>query len=136
MTFLGRTHADSSRTAGRAFLALARGDSAQAAAGLERAADELPDAAPFLLALAARVQVARHQDPAAIVLWERIVTHFAEAPEAAESDLEWARALIRAKNNSGAIERLEHLLLTYPQSALLPQARRELETLRPRAADQ
>ncbi len=136
MTFLGRTQADSSRTAGRAFLALVRGDSAQASADLERAADELPDAAPFLLALAARVHVARHQDPAAIVLWERIVTHFAAAPEAAESDLEWARALIRAKNNSGAIERLEHLLLTYPQSALLPQARRELETLRTRAAEQ
>ena len=136
MAFLGRTHADSSRTAGRAFLALARGDSAQAAAGLERAADELPDAAPFLLGLAARVQAARHRDPAAIVLWERIVTHFAAAPEAAESDLEWARALARAKNNPGAIERLEHLLLTYPQSALLPQARRELEVLRTGAADQ
>ena len=136
MAFLGRTHADSSRIAGRAFLALARGDSVQAAAGLERAAVELPDAAPFLLALAARVQAARHQDPAAIVLWERIVTHFAAAPEAAESDLEWARALTRAKNNPGAIERLEHLLLTYPQSALLPQARRELEVLRTGAAEQ
>ena len=136
MAFLGRTHADSSRTAGRAFLALARGDSAQAAIALERAADDLPDAAPFLLALAARVQSARHLDPAAIVLWERIVTHFAAAPEAAESDLEWARALTRAKNNSGAIERLEHLLLTYPQSALLPQARRELESLRTGATEQ
>ena len=135
MAFLGRTHADNSRIAGRAFLALARGDSAQAAIGLERAADDLPDAAPFLLALAARVQAARHLDPAAIVLWERIVTRFAAAPEAAESDLEWARALTRAKNNSGAIERLEHLLLTYPQSALLPQARRELESLRTGATE-
>jgi tetratricopeptide (TPR) repeat protein len=130
MTFLGRTSADSSRTAGAAFLALARGDSARAAAAFERAAGELSDAAPFLLALAARVQAARRQDPAAIVLWKRIVTQYASAPEAAESDLEWSRALRRAKDNNGAIERLEHLLLTYPQSALLPQARRELESLR------
>jgi hypothetical protein len=27
----------------------------------------------------------------------------------------------------GAIERLEHLILTYPTSALVPQARRELD---------
>jgi outer membrane protein assembly factor BamD (BamD/ComL family) len=31
---------------------------------------------------------------------------------------------------SGAANRLEHLILSYPQSALVPQARRELELVR------
>jgi len=130
MALLSRTKADSSRTAGAAFLALARGDSAQAATRLERAADELPDAAPLLLALAARVQSARHQDGPAIALWQRILTQYATAPEAAESDLEWARTLRRKGDVAGAVDHLEHLILTYPQSALVPQARRELDAVR------
>jgi hypothetical protein len=130
MALLSRTKADSSRAAGAAFLALARGDSAQAAMRFERAADELPDAAPLLLALAARVQSARHQDGPAIALWQRILTQYATAPEAAESDLEWARTLRRKGDVNGAVDHLEHLILTYPQSALVPQARRELEAAR------
>jgi tetratricopeptide (TPR) repeat protein len=130
MALLSRTKADSSRAAGAGFLALARGDSAQAAVRFERAADELPDAAPLLLALAARVQSARHQDGPAIALWQRILTQYATAPEAAESDLEWARTLRRKGDVNGAVDHLEHLILTYPQSALVPQARRELEAAR------
>ncbi len=130
MALLSRTNADSSRNAGAAFLSLARGDSAQAVTRFERAADELPDAAPLLLALAARVQSARHQDGPAIVLWQRILSQYATAPEAAESDLEWARALRRKGDVAGAVDHLEHLILTYPQSALVPQARRELDAVR------
>jgi tetratricopeptide (TPR) repeat protein len=130
MAFLGRTKADSSRSAGAAFLALARGDSAQAVTRLERAADELSDAAPLLLGLAARIQSSRHQDGPAITIWQRILTQYASAPEAAESDLEWARTLRRKGDTAGAVEHLEHLILTYPQSALVPQARRELDAVR------
>ena len=130
MALLSRTKADSSRSAGAAFLALAKGDSAQAAVRFERAAEELPDAAPLLLALAARVQSARHQDGPAIALWQRILNQYATAPEAAESDLEWARTLRRKGDMPGAVDHLEHLILTYPQSALVPQARRELEAAR------
>ncbi|MFI5233447.1 MAG: hypothetical protein ACHQSE_13140, partial [Gemmatimonadales bacterium] len=129
MALLSRTKADSSRTAGAAFLALARGDSTQAAMRFERAADELPDAAPLLLALAARVHSARHQDGPAIAIWQRILTQYATAPEAAESDLEWARTLRRKGDVQGAVDHLEHLILTYPQSALVPQARRELDAV-------
>jgi tetratricopeptide (TPR) repeat protein len=130
MALLGRTRADSSRSVGAAFLALARGDSAQAAARFERAADELSDAAPLLLALAARIQTARRQDRAAIALWQRIAQRHATTPEAAEADLEWGRILRRRGEASAAIERFEHLILSYPQSALVPQARRELEAVR------
>jgi tetratricopeptide (TPR) repeat protein len=130
MALLSRTKADSSRAAGSAFLALARGDSAQAAMRFERAAEELPDAAPLLLALSARIQSARKQDGPAIALWTRILGQYSAAPEAAESDLEWARTLRRKGDVAGAIDHLEHLILTYPQSALVPQARRELEAVR------
>jgi tetratricopeptide (TPR) repeat protein len=130
MALLGRTKADSSRECGAAFLALARGDSAQAAMRFERAADELSDAAPLLLALAARVQTARRQERPAVALWQRIVQRYPTAPEAAEGDLEWGRLLRRKGDTNGAVERFEHLILTYPQSALVPQARRELEAVK------
>jgi tetratricopeptide (TPR) repeat protein len=135
MSLLGRTKADSSREVGSAFLALARFDSAQAAQRFERAADALDDAAPLLLALAARIHSARRQDAAAIGLWQRVVRQYASAPEAAEADLEWARTLRRKGDASGAQERLEHLILSYPQSALVPQARRELDAVRTGAPD-
>jgi tetratricopeptide (TPR) repeat protein len=135
MSLLGRTRADSAPEVGRAYLALARLDSAQAAQRFERAAESLSDAAPLLLALAARIHSARRQDGAAIVLWQRIVGQYASAPEAAEADLEWARTLRRKGDASGAQERLEHLILSYPQSALVPQARRELEAVRTGASD-
>ena len=63
-------------------------------------------------------------------LWRRIVSEQGEAPEAAEAELEWARALRRGGDTQGAVAHLEHLILSAPQSALLPQARRELELLR------
>lgn len=130
MAMLGRTRADSGPTAGSAFLALARGDSTGAAQRFERAADELGDAAPLLLAYAARLWSLRRNDGQAITLWSRIVKRYPVSPEAAESDLEWARTLRRKGDAVGATERFEHLILSFPNSALVPQARRELETLR------
>ena len=135
MSLLGRTKADTSREVGSAFLALARLDSAQAAQRFERAAAALGDAAPLLLALAARIHSGRRQDAAAIGLWQRIVRQYASAPEAAEADLEWARTLRRQGDATGAQERLEHLILSYPQSALVPQARRDLDAVRTGASD-
>ena len=60
-------------------------------------------------------------------MWDNIIRTYPQAPEAAESDLEWAKVLRKQGNGQAAILRLEHLILTYPQSALVPQARRELE---------
>ena len=130
MAMLGRTRADTGRTAGAAFLALARGDTAGAAQRFERAADELGDVAPLLLGYAARLWSQRKADGQAIALWSKIVQRYPLAPEAAEADLEWARTLRRKGDTRGATERLEHLILSFPNSALVPQARRELELLR------
>jgi len=130
LAVLARTRAERAPGTGNAFLTLAAGDSASAATKLAAAAAELPDAAPLLLAAAARLHSARKDDDGAIALWRTIVAQHERSPEAAEADLEWARALRRKGATADAVARLEHLILTYPQSALVPQARRELELAR------
>lgn len=130
LSLLNRTRESRSPAIGQAFLALAKGDSVQAAQRFERAAADLADAAPLLLALAARIETARRDEERSLTLWKRVAAEHPESPEAAEADLEWARGLRRRGDIPGARERLEHLILTYPSSALVPQARRELDTLR------
>ena len=125
---------DRSEAIGTAFLALARGDSVQAAQRFERAADSLPDAASLLLTLAARVETARRAEARAVALWTRVATEHARSTEAPEAQLEWARALRRRGDRAGARAHLETLILDYPGSALVPQARRELDALRSGAA--
>jgi tetratricopeptide (TPR) repeat protein len=126
---LTRTQAERSPAVGKAFLAVARGDTNAAAAAFEEAARELPDAGSLLLLQAARLHSARGS-ARAVVLWHRIADVHAASPEAPEALLEWGRALHRSGDAAGAIERLEQLILSYPRSALLPQARRELEQAR------
>src|SRR6185312_3576996 len=53
LALLARTRADRAPVAGDAFLLLARGDTSGAAQGFQKAATELGDAAPLLLATAA-----------------------------------------------------------------------------------
>ncbi len=128
-----RTRVMRSPKAGNAFLALAQRDSASAQQHFVAAAEEVDEAAPLMLAAAARIATTRGDSAsaeAALGIWARIVRDHPTSPEAAEADLEWAKALRRAGDNAAAIARLEHLLLTYPQSALAPQARRELDLAR------
>ena len=127
LAFLARTRVDSAPQAGGAFLALIHGDSAAAAAQLESSAVTVPDAAALMINAAARISAARHDDSGAITLWQRISEQYPNAPEAAESELEWARVLRRRGDTAGVVQRLEHMILTYPRSALVPQARRELD---------
>lgn len=134
LALLGRTSADSVPVVGGAFLALARGDSAVAVRDFTLAADALPDAAPLFLATAARLAAAIGDDASALSAWERVTNQFPTSPEAAESDLGWARLLLRRGENADAAARLEHLILSYPESALVPQARRELQLI-PTGAD-
>lgn len=127
---VSRTRGDEGPVLGAGFLALARGDSAAAATKFVEAAAEHPEAASALLLGAARLRLV-HGDPAgATALWSRIVSRHADTPEAAEAELDWARALRRGGDVTGAIAHLEHLILSAPQSALLPQARRELDLAR------
>jgi tetratricopeptide (TPR) repeat protein len=127
---VSRVRGDSAPQLGAAFMALARGDSAVAAQRFVDAAARHPEAASAILLAAARVHAARNDTKSAVAVWQRIVEQYASAPEAAEAELEWARALRRSGDTAGAIAHLEHLILNAPQSALLPQARRELDLVR------
>ncbi|MBK6487674.1 MAG: hypothetical protein IPF98_12520 [Gemmatimonadetes bacterium] len=130
MALLSRTRAEYAPPVGAAFLVLARGDTAEAARQFAATAETLTDAAPFLLLVSARLWQSSGDTPQAVQLWQRLITDHSDAPEAAEAELDWARLLRRAGDTAGAIAHLEHLILTYTQSALVPQARRELELAR------
>ena len=127
LSVLSRTRGERSVGIGRAFLALARSDTAAAAADFESAAKDVVDASPLLLGIAARLYRSTSDSAKSESLWQVLISEHTQSPEAAESDLEWAKVLRRRGNGAAAIARLEHLILTYPQSALVPQARRELE---------
>lgn len=127
---VARVTADSAPALGQAFLILARGDTAAAATAFVGSTERLPEVASVLLYTAAQLRMGVKNDSGAIPLWQRVVEQYASSAEAPASDLEWARALRRAGNSAGAVSRLEHLILTFPQSALVPQARRDLEQLR------
>lgn len=127
VAFVSRTRVNQAPLAGKAFLTLARGDSAGAALALARAATEVPDAASILLLAAAAVQSDQKHETPAIALWQQIIELHATTPEAAEAELNWSKLLRKRGDKTGAIAHLEHLILSWPDSALLPQARRELE---------
>jgi tetratricopeptide (TPR) repeat protein len=132
LAIIARIHADSAPALGKAFLLLARNDTVGAATAFAEAAERQAsgDATSILLATAAQLRAALRDDAQAMVLWRRIVEQQSTTPEAPSAELEWARALRRHGDTAGAAVRLEHLILTYPQSALVPQARRELDLVR------
>lgn len=121
---------DSAPAVGAAFLTLARLDSSGAAKAFEAVAPANGGAASAMLALAGQIDASRHDDGNAVRLWARILKEYPQSPEAAGAELAWARQLGRAGNKADATAHLEHMILTYPDSALVPQARRELELAR------
>lgn len=130
LALVARLRVDSAPQLGVAFLTLARGDTLAAAAALAETAERLPDIASLVLYTAAQLHAARRDYGRAVPLWRRVVEQYALSAEAPAAGLEWARALRRDGDAAAAASRLEHLILKYPQSALVPQARRELELLR------
>jgi len=122
---------DSMPDLGRALLQLDQGDTVQAAAGFERVAAGLPAAhgGAELYLLAGRLSAALGKPEEA----ERPLRAGAvkEAPSTAPAaELALAELFISAQRGADAVEILEHLILTYPQSAVVPQARRKLDEAR------
>jgi hypothetical protein len=122
---------DSLPALGQALLDLARADSAKAVSGLDRVAAALTPAkgGAEVRLLAARIAVAAKQPAEA----ERLL-RLAASPEAPgtapAAELVLAELLIDHHRPAEAIAQLEHLILTYPASALVPQARRRLDEAR------
>lgn len=127
LSIIARAKTDTAIAIGRAFLALARNDSAAAATEFVNAAERTPAVRSALLLTAAQIQSRRGHDAGAIALWTAILDRDKDSPEAPQAELSWARTLRRTGDNSGAKAHLEHLILAYAGSSLVPQARRELE---------
>ena len=136
MAVLQRIQAESSPELGSALLTLARGDTASAVAALRRAAYRFPVEGGrlevLLLAGQAAARAGGDQETTAIALFDEIVRAGKASESAAmpAAELEWSRLLIRTARASEAIPHLEHLILTYPNSAFVPEARRVLERAR------
>jgi hypothetical protein len=133
LALLARTRTASSPALGAAFLAVARHDTTGAVTRFVALADSMPDAASALLATAARLEDSRGgiaANPHALNLWKRVRADYPKSPEAPEAALAWATSLARSGDTRGAVTQLEQMLLDYSDSAMAPQARRELERLR------
>jgi tetratricopeptide (TPR) repeat protein len=123
---------DSEPALGAALFTLARGDSAAAVPALAAAGRRLrsPSGRGEVLLLAGRIAARPGAgDPdAAEALFEEVVRS-GGAAAAPAAELEWARLLVRQGQSVAARTHLEHLILTYPGSAVVPTARRELERI-------
>ncbi len=122
---------DSLPDLGQALLQLEQGDTAQATLGLERVAAALPPqyGGAELNLLAGRLLLQTEKTADAERLLRAATTR--EAPGTAPAaELALADLLLLSRRSSEAVEVLEHMILTYPQSALVPQARRKLDEAR------
>jgi hypothetical protein len=131
LALLQPIQADTLPELGQAMLRLEQGDTAEAIAGLERVATELAPqhGGAELNLLAGRLLAATGRTADA----ERVLRAATsrEAPGTAPAaELVLAELLLSSKRPGEAVELLEHLILTYPQSALVPQARRRLDEAR------
>jgi hypothetical protein len=131
LALLQPIQADSLPQLGKALLELERGDTTAAAGGLEQVASTLPpdQGGAELNLLAGRLLVGTGRPEDA----ERVLraADTKEAPATAPAaELALADLLIGSRRADQAVALLEHLILTYPQSALVPQARRKLDEAR------
>jgi hypothetical protein len=116
---------------GEAFYQLERRDSASAAAGFERLAPTVPadHGGAELLLLGGRLRAGLGQGANAERDYRAVVAQAVPA-SAAAAEFALADLLLRAGKKDAAIASLEHLLLTWPTSAVVPLARRLLDVAR------
>jgi tetratricopeptide (TPR) repeat protein len=131
LALLQPIEADTLPELGRAMLALEQGDTSRATTALERVAGGLPPARGGAEAnlLAARLAASAGDTTAA----ERLlrVAAVPEAPATAPAaELALGELLLARQRTADGIAQLEHLILTYPRSVLVPQARRLLDQAR------
>jgi hypothetical protein len=122
---------DSHPALGKALLQLEQGDTAGASAALEDIAGRLsPEhGGAELNLLAGRLYLRAGRTADAERLFRAAISKDALATAPA-AELALAELLISSRRPGEAVELLEHLILTYPSSALVPQARRTLDEAR------
>jgi tetratricopeptide (TPR) repeat protein len=137
LALLQQVPTDSFPELGGALLLLAQGDSLHAVQALRLAAERLGtgeggggggEGRPDLLLVAGRVaaRLDTAQQRTALELFDEVVRTAGQGAAAPAAELEWARLLQRRAQMAEAIQHLERLILTYPGSAVVPEARREL----------
>jgi hypothetical protein len=122
---------DTLRPLGAALLRLEQGDTTQALAELQSVASDLPPAkgGAELRLLAGRLAAAKGDPDLAERLYREAASR--EAPATAPAaELALAELMLAGRRGADAVKQLEHLILTYPESALVPQARRTLDLAR------
>ncbi len=122
---------DSLPALGQGFLMLERHDSAGAATAFETLAGLLPPdrGGAELLLLGGKVRSGLGQAAQAERILREVVTQAIPA-SAAAAEFALAELLFRIGKRDQAIVALEHLLVTWPTSAVVPQARRLLDVAR------
>jgi len=122
---------DSLPELGAAFLLLERGDTTAAVSGFTSAGGKRPrnKGGAELLLLAGRLEMARGQAPAAEKLFRAAVDTTAPATAPAAL-LELGHLLASSGRGGEAVPVFEQLILDYPRSALVPQARRALDEVK------
>lgn len=122
---------DSNPRLGHALLLLEQGDTARASSALEQLGSALPpqQGGAELNLLAGRLLFSTGHPVEAERLFRAAAAP--EAPATAPAaELALAELLLNNGRAGEAVSLLEHLILTYPQSALVPQARRKLDEAR------
>jgi hypothetical protein len=122
---------DSSPALGHALLLLEQGDTTEAAVALEQLAPEFPvqRGGAELNLLVGRLYAATAKPAEAERLFRAAADRNAPATAPA-AELALGELLLSSGRAGEAVSVLEHLILTYPQSALVPQARRKLDEAR------
>jgi hypothetical protein len=122
---------DSLAQLGHALYQLERGDTTQAIAGLSPLADTLPpqNGGAELHFLVGRLLTVTGR-PVEAERAFRAAARAGSTPAAPAAELALAELLLANQRPGEAVDLLEHLILTYPQSALIPQARRKLDEAR------
>jgi hypothetical protein len=131
LALLQPIEADTLRPLGAALLRLEQGDTTRAVAELDTVAGDLPPAkgGAELRLLAGRLAAAKGDAALAERLYREASSK--EAPATAPAaELALAELMLAGRRHPEAVTQLEHLILTYPESALVPQARRALDVAR------
>lgn len=133
-SLLGRLSREGGELMGRALTLANSGSPAEAVGILNSKARTLPGSEPAaIFELVASIAERNQLEPEAEKARRAIITEYPKAPEAPAALLALARTLShRNESVPEAREHLERLMIDHPKSALVPQARQELEKLQGR----